>query len=330
MLMICGLIVVVLAVIVVVYLYLVNSSNSNKTTRAGEAKTPEAAVQGYLQAVSSSDAVTALSFMTDQKVNRTFLTDAMLKASNAINPITDITVTKDSSSTKQTATVTATYQIGDQKAQADFTATLNGKYYFIDKPAQTVDFTSVYVRGVGMTLDGRSLDDAPSPVVDLFPGTYQVAVSNSMLSVPDNKFFVTDPYSTTTVPDLPVTLKDSARQQFASLAQTTLDGCVAELNISTSCRFGFGRLGENVDPVAGSVKWTYTTGNANFSPTDFQYDPTSNPTRVDLTPNIQLHMIADGSDGMRYTGDQNITGVHIDFTDPTKLVITFDSSTPTR
>ena len=308
------------------YWWFAMRDDTSQPVVAGQARFPQAAVRGYLQALAAGNSADALSFVNNAPVGNPFLTDAVLSVSLAANPITDIEAVKDSGSSKTAPTVTATYKIGSQSVSADYTTVQVGKYYFLAVGTQQVDLNDAIVYGVDMSLNGVLVNSSYS-VAPLFPGTYQLAIGNSMLSMSSEPFVVTDPYATTTVSSATITLAPEAQSKLAAAAKSTLDGCMAEKKMLTSCDFGFIGFDDYTTPDESTVKWTFLKGKSDFSNTKFQYKPDVNITRVDAAISLQLQLSLRNTAGKGpYTGKVNITAVHIDFSDPDNLYVSFDSS----
>jgi len=318
----------VVGIVIAIHAHSTTADDPTKPVIAGQAATPQAAVRGYLQALAAGNSHDAISFLNTMDFDSTFMTDSVLAASNSTHPITNIVTTRSGGSTNQTAAVTATYQIGQQSVHADFAVTLVGQYYMLESGFQTVDLSHIYASGIGMAINGASIDtkSSPSPKINLLPGTYQLTVTNPLLTVANNEFIVTDPHGTTSLFDTAVTLSSDAQGKFAAAATSTLNGCMAEKEILTSCNFGYAGLSDTDQPVPSSIVWTFTKGSSDFSTTAFQYDPATHPTQVDASLGIQVHVTAENSAHQSYFGDQKLTSIHIDFSDPDNLVVTFDAS----
>jgi len=313
------------------FLFFTNKDDPNKPVVAGQAKTPEAAVRGYLQALAAGNSADALSFAATAPSDTTFLTDDVLAASNAISPITNITVIKDTTSSSQYATVTATYQIGSQSVNTKFDVTQYGKYYKLDDVVNKVYMIAMFGDGIDLTLNGVAITSgALSSSVSLFPGTYKIDVDNSLLSLTGNQFVVTDPTSYDDAPDMTLALTSDAATQFADAAKKTLDDCMAEQATLTSCGFGTAapknRNGDPIDIDANTIKWTFESGSSDdFSADTFDYYPYSAPTQASSYFVKSIHIRIDVADttGALYYQSYSLYQMKVDFSDPTNIVVTF-------
>jgi len=306
------------------YWYVAVRDDPSKPVSAGQAKTPQAAVRGYLQALANGDATDALSFLSTRPTDTTFLTNDVLSAGNSQGAISDIKATKASD-----GSVNVTYNIGSQGVTAHFAVHKSGKYYTIDQGTQKVNLSDVYADGVGMTLNGVALDSSPSSTVTLFPGSYQLGVTNSLLTLTGGDFTVTDPAGSTTLPDTKLTLADNAQAKFADAVKKKLDGCLAEKMMLTTCGFGiYYAAGVTVDP--NSVGWRLMKGQTTVSKGKFTYDGSVAPSETRASISLQVKLEFSGTDKTPYFSLFNILGVSIDFSDENNLAISFDALNVTK
>ena len=310
------------------YWWFAGRDDPSKPVTAGQAKTPQAAVRGYLQALAAGNSSDALSFAASPPSDTTFLTDAMLTTSLASSPITNIVANKNDGSTKQSATVTASYQLGSQQVSATYNVNLNGKYYFIDQVTANVDLSTAYMDNIGMELNGVSLDDQTATTFPLFPGTYQLTIDNSMLVLTGGQFTITDPSSSPSFFDTKVALASDAQGRMADAVKTKLEGCVAEKTMTTSCGWGTPILIttdlEILTPITSSIKWFFFRGTSDFSATTFQYDQQDNATEANASVNVTLERDLDATNGKSYYSRVNITAVSVNFSNPDNLAVSFD------
>ena len=295
---------------------------------AGQATTAQAAVRGYLQALAAGNSADALSFATDPPSDTTFLTDDVLAASLAINPITFQQAVREDLSTQDYIAVTADYQIGSQSVDATYLTTLRDGYYFIDQVTAPVDLYAAYVSDIGMELNGVPLSIISYPY--LFPGSYQLSIDNSMLTLTGGQFVVTDPMAYPPV-DMSVELAADTPAQLASAAKTTLDGCMAEKSLMSDCGIGLPIIfsEDKIRDVDDStVRWDFITGNSDFSPDGFYYDPLIESVEasapIDVT--VRRTVNGEGADaGYIFYSCYDISSVSVYFSDPDNLDASFIS-----
>ena len=303
---------------------------------AGQATTAQAAVRGYVQALAAGNAADALSFAATPPAGSSFLTDAALAASLALNPITFQQAVREDLSTKEDIAVTADYQIGSQSVTTTYGTTLRDGYYFIDHATALIDLSDTYTSGIGMKLNGVSLDaGGRSLYLDLFPGTYQLTIGNSMLVLTGGQFVVTDPTASPSLLDTTVGLAADTPSRLADAAKATLDGCMAEASLTSSCGFGLPLVfadGTIRDVDDSTAQWSFITGSSDFSATDFHYDPQSEPTEANASIDLQIRRAVDGegADSAYYFWICfNLSSVNVDFSDPNNMDVSFDSTSST-
>jgi len=294
----------------------------------GEARSPQAAVRGYLEALQAGRASDALLYAQTQPTNQTFLTGDVLSQSLAAGAISNIAVTKDAGSTKQAATVTATYNIGSQAVTASYDVTLSNKHWFLSAVTDQVDLSyDIMWDNIGLSLNGVSLDGVDLSTAEFFPGTYQVTLTNDMLTMTGNsQFVVTDPQGLPDPLDLTLDLSSSAQTSFQQAAKATLDGCMGEQDIMTSCGFGFTGLEGGGTPDLSTLTWTFESGSSSdFSGTTFTLSDMSDPTAADASIDIWIDVAIRDTNGDRYSDSVFLYWVDVDFSDPANPVVTFSS-----
>jgi len=310
------------------YWYFVMRDDPSKPVAAGHAKTPQAAVRGYLQALAAGSANDALSFVSSVPGDGTFLNDGVLAASNAINPITNIVATQNAGGTKQNATVDATFNIGDTSADVQYSVEQVDKYYFVSNAFGSVKLDGLLDSGVDVNLNGVDVTTASSSQVPLFPGAYETAPANPLLvNTSNSTITVTDPngmYAPTvtlgTAPDF--------QTQLATLTDQVLQSCLAEDAIYTSCHFGTqdpydNTTNEDIVAKPGGANWSYDGTTPDLSGTTFSWDP-SDPTTATADVTIKVKLSISATNGYDYHGTFTLTAVTIDFSDPDNPVGIFD------
>jgi len=287
------------------------------STSAPPATTPAAAVQGYLSALAAGDAAKALSYVSTKPTDTTFLTDAVLAAGNKIAPITNIQI-----GAVAAGDVQVTYSIGGQQVSTDYQTTPYQKQYLLLAAVDTMDLSDIYQPGIGMTLNGVTLDGLSLSQASLFPGSYQLATTNSLLAFTPSTFVIQSP-SDYNFPDIDTELAPTSQATLAAAAKAKLDGCLQEKALTNSCGFGMNGIEGSGTPDPSTVTWKINSGSDSFSTTQFQTQYAS-PTTVTGYNNIDLTETVKDTAGSTYTFDTFVGEVTIDITDPNNLVVTFD------
>lgn len=326
--LIVGIIVLVVLIIVAIFGFHVFSSNQNdpsKPVPAGQATTAEAAVRGYLQALAAGNSADALAFVdaptSPAVVDNSLLTDAVLAAGNAINPITNINVPKSTSSTA----VTATYSIGSKAVTASYFVTKSGKYYMLSQ-GTTLTVMPLIDDGVTVSINGVAIK-SQSAELAMFPGSYVVTVDNPLLTVTNGSFIVTSPTGTPDTSSMSLDLSTDAQAKFQDAAKTQLDSCMAEKAMETSCGFGFSAsdedTGNSIDIDNSTIQWIYGSGSSDdFSGATFSYDGYSGLT-ASASISIDIELDVSDTSGNPYYQTDTLYEADVDFTDPSNLAVTF-------
>jgi len=308
------------------YWYFMLRDDPSKPVVAGQARAPQAAVRGFLQALAAGNASDALSFVSQSPSEMTFLTDAALAASSNYQ-ITSIVATKDDASTKQNGLVDATFNIGSTPYTVQYQVDLVGKYYFIENAFAHLNLSDLYVSGLDMTMNGiylsqfNNLTDVPA-----FPGVYTVAIaSNPLLTITSDTSFtvISGDHSTPTVD---IELAAGAQDKFAAAADEKLKSCMAENTTLTTCGFGWIMLtynGQPLTPKSNGIKWSFPSTKPNFSKETFMWRQ-SDPTTVTAYISVKVHVELTATDGYTYYKDSTLSAVHIDFSNPDDMKVTFD------
>jgi len=232
---------------------------------------PKSVVEGYLNALAAGNAAQALSYGSNvgflhDEVAGPFLTDAALAASAAIAPMKVISV-GDAQITEggpaavpdATAYVPATYSFGDRQITHTFTAErLDGRWYLdytcVDVsisgpiPGSTHDYDDWFFSAgdgvaVGLTLNGQPISARIGLL--MFPGTYQIAVSNPLVELTGGSFAIdypaADQRSNTNWLDVDapgsLDLTAAAQAQLGRLAKSAFDTCLSRPGALGTCLF---------------------------------------------------------------------------------------------
>jgi len=300
-----------------------SQNNPNKPVPAGQATSAQAAVRGYLQALAAGNSADALAFLATTPSDTSLLTDAVLAAGNAINPISNIDVQSANSTSYY---VSASYSIGTQNVNANYYTTQYGKYYKLEN-ATGHAFLPFTGAGVPLQVNGVDVKTSMLSELTLFPGSYVVTTSNSLLTVTDGTFVVTDSIHSADNMSMSIDLVSDAQTQFQAAAKTALDGCMAEQATLTSCGFGFAKptdTGVPIDVDTSTIAWSFTSGSSDdFSTTAFKYDQYSDGLSAYADIMIDVRIDLKATDGTPYYTKDTLLEADIDFTDPANLAVTF-------
>jgi len=298
-----------------------NPGVDNTPTPTEPTVVPESAVQDFLNALAKGDADTALTYAAAPPANPTYLTNAVLAASIAANPITNIVVTPDPVGDSTQAHVGASYKIGSTPVTTSYDVKLYGDRYLISNVTKQVNLASAFTANIGMALNGVSMDRSSLSSVELFPGSYQLTTTNSLLELYPDQFIVSDATSPVSVATTAM-LSDTAPSVLADAAKSALNKCLTEKVLVTSCNFGFAGLQGNATPNLSTISWKITSGSDDFSGVDFQQSPAS-PTTAGGNVTIKIRCNVRDTKGNQYQASVTIGAVIVDFTDPNDIQVTF-------
>lgn len=219
-----------------------------------ESKLPSDAVRGYLEALAAGDATAALGYATTAPSDTTFLTNEALAASLKAGPITAINVPEVND--EYAYQVAASYKIGSQAVNADFSVEKDGDVWKLREVAYDLTLTSVQNKTLPLLINGIS---AEADKVAVFPGTY---VFTTGLKTVDygkaNKLLVK---STSDYPegmaDIQPTITSAGEKAFTDAVEDSLDTCMKSKKVkNANCPNSFDRI-TGAQPDNGTLKWSY-------------------------------------------------------------------------
>jgi hypothetical protein len=285
-----GGVVVLIAIILVIALLVVPAITRSSVTAAD-------AVKGYLTAISKSDAKTALGYLDTVGGDKELLTDAVLKESNKLAPISHITV-KQSKGSSSISDVEASYTIGSKTVTTSYSAYKIKDNWRISSGVQMISLSNL--KGLDSTINGVATAKLSQAYV--FPGTYKLELASKYFSFDgDSTFTIATSDDTSALYDVKVSLNDAGTAQYRSLVRASLEACVAMKTLSTPCGMDITSIDlSGATPVEGSVTRTLTAdGNAALN--NLQPETSgSTPTVVSTYDSISVDMTLQGSDGNGY------------------------------
>lgn len=192
------------------------------------------AVRAYLDALAAGQAGVALSLAAEQPADTTFLTDAVLADSIKRAPITDIKVTPPSN--EYDTSIAATYTIGDQQVNEDFTVQKQGDSYRLYRATQDVNLESLRNRTLPLLVNGVEVktDD-----IDLFPGSYAFSSGNDYVGYGSGEpLLIKSPTDYPNAYEYRPTITEAGTRAVVGAAKAKLNACVKEARFKPSgCPF---------------------------------------------------------------------------------------------
>lgn len=227
------------------------------TLGGGSSNEPDAAVKTYLQALSDGDAGKALDVMKAPPSDL-LLNDDVLKKQQEIAKITDIKIV-DTNKSGDMATVQATYNFGDRKADETFMLHKIGDDWRLDEGAVNVDVTSSN-RVPELTAFGVAVDKESK--VYYFPGPMEWGSANKNFAVKDDKKadFPMSAQAYYSVTSLTPELSAGGQKAVQSAIETYVDSCAQSKQVDASVdKPGCGQNGFAYNAEPGSATWTAPT-----------------------------------------------------------------------
>ena len=252
-----------------------------------QADKPSDAVQGYLQALASGDAQTALSFAATQPADTTFLTNEVLAASNKLAPIADINVPVVDD--EYAYTVNATYTRGGKKVNTSFSVQKDGDVWQLREVAYDLDLGSRLNKTLPMIINGVRV---PSDSISVFPGTYQLTTGTKNISYGKTGIVAID--SPTEYPrgltKLQPTVTKTGEKAFTKAVKDSIKKCMKSKKLKNKgCPNNVARVTGNVTPREGTFRWTWEKDSLDNMKVRLVYD---NPAKA--TASVYLRMKAYG------------------------------------
>ncbi|MDR1806789.1 MAG: hypothetical protein LBR33_02555 [Propionibacteriaceae bacterium] len=274
---------------------------------------PNAVAWDYLNALAKGDSAAALGLAAAPPTDATYLTDAVLRA----NPLIDGIVVEETGQDGDQAYALVTYRVGGQSVSTKLNLVrqagqwlVNYAYGGVTLPAASAD--------IGLSLDGIPLDGKTR--AELFPGTYHLEVAESYLTLSQTDFSIAAPGQIVTLDNLAVALSDGVQETLRQAAAAQLAACVATTDFKPAdeaCGFGL-RAADGT--TSDEFAWSVTGGS--LDGVTFALSA-GDPKRAEAQIEVTLHGEGLGNDGGMYQGDQTLTQVSADLTDPAQPVITF-------
>ncbi|SPF68412.1 hypothetical protein PROPJV5_1407 [Propionibacterium ruminifibrarum] len=206
-------------------------------------------VEEYLTAVAEGDADKAKGFLSYSSADESLLTDEVLRVSNELAPMTNITVGSVTASSEHANDylVQASYDIGDESVSTTMTVFITSRRSLLPskKIVTITDHTRLSLslfEDVDFTVNGVTPDtDYP----DVFPGTYELAVSNEYLEITGDPIAALDPAGNAyspfdTGPDgrrekNTVGVSEAGVQMFREKVVAEATECLASTRLSPGC-----------------------------------------------------------------------------------------------
>jgi hypothetical protein len=224
-------------------------------TAVPQTDTAQAAVQGYLQAVSSGDAASAIAYAANPPMEQSLLTNEMLAANQAVAPITDITVTEGTGSDHQSVQVA--YNLGGTPVSTTFEVTQVNGTWKLDSVAVPLPLDLSGTMGVDLAINGVPLLNI-NPTV--FPGRYTVESVSGWYKLSGGTVQVDNATPSGPSPEAKLSLASSGVSAIRKAAQAKLNSCLKKNSLAPAgCGFGTYLPGNN-KVRSSSITWRVVKG----------------------------------------------------------------------
>lgn len=254
----------------------------------GPALSASDVVEDYLTALSEGDAEAALEYVT--AYDDALLTDEVLAASRDRAPIADIEV-GEAQGTAEQSIVPVSFTIGGEAVSRDFEVWHYGDDWQIYDGLVFAGFDGF--DGLGLTVNGVEV----GAQTYLFPGSYQLAVSQDQFAVSGDvdTFTVVEARDGEALYELHPVLTYDGAATFRELVRASLQECIAMTSLSTPCGMDIADIDLNgYAPVEGSVTRTLTAdGEAALKSLEAEVDY-RDPTLVSTWDSIDVDMTLEG------------------------------------
>lgn len=227
----------------VVALLVAGGSIAALAMRSFDQSAPSRAVAQYLGALAEGDADVALSFVP-AGVDRSLLTEEVLRRSVELAPITDIALARDG------AGVEASFTMGGESVTRSFDVSRDGDGWIIADAVTTVPWL-VEFRGVDARVNGAPISGEDPSV---FPGAYELTLESPYFALEGETLHtIVSSADTDRFREATVVLSENGAATFTELVSASLRSCLAMTSMTTPC-------GVDVDPA--EVSGTFTEGSA--------------------------------------------------------------------
>lgn len=195
-------------------------------------------VEDYLHAVADGKAREALDHLAKEPDNTTLLTDKMLKASNKMAPITDITVSKPE--TTDVDSVRVQYKIGSKSITGDYSVSRSDGDYVLNDGYAELKLHKKSTK-LPLSINGETVKSHRAIV---FPGTYRLDTTSPYMKLA-HTWKLTVKMPVTWAPKMYPTprLTERGQKLFRKKVIEDAKACVASRKLKPGCGLGLSTKG---------------------------------------------------------------------------------------
>jgi len=187
----------------------------------------------------------------------------------------------------------------------------------------TVVLSDYLAPGLGATLNGVGLSDADLKAgFSLFPGSYELGLSNPYLGLAGNTFTVTNQADFSGISRYSnIVLSNDAGTLLVNAAQAKLDACMVAHEINpANCGWRMSAPSEGT-PDLSTLTATVTSSNLSSATWTLA---TTTYLQASATVSISLALSLYDTAGSHYTGSISLSSVLVDFADPNNPRVIFN------
>jgi hypothetical protein len=221
------------------------------STEAPSTKKASDAVKAYLDALAANNADQALALGTDTPADKTFLTTAMLEASSKEGAITDVNVPEVDD--EYAYKVAASYKIGDQAVNEDFSVEKSGDDWKVRETYVDLNLSYARNRTLPMLINGTAVK---TDKILLFPGTYTFTTGSKWVDYgTENKLFISGPTDYPSASGLKPTITEQGYNEVVKQGKAKLNACLKQAKLAPSGCPNRVRANSGQKVTESSVQW---------------------------------------------------------------------------
>ncbi|MGD7708005.1 hypothetical protein [Microlunatus sp. Y2014] len=211
---------------------------------------PDEMAEKYFAALAAGNATEALSYSSNDPIDKSLLTDEVLKKSNELGAITDVVVQSSTS-----RSVTVSMKIGGTVDEVTYGVTkVDGEWKMTDAAFQ-VRMMTVGTENAPLLVNG--VKPGATGQMYLFPGTYEFGTGTKNLAWTEPKKVFTGGMVMTPMAGMRVEMTDEGKEAARTAIREWLKGCAAKKELEPAgCPFRLKTSSFNGTPDTNTIKWT--------------------------------------------------------------------------
>lgn len=274
---IAGVLVMALVAVIVVVVFIVNNK-------------PDDAVKKYFAALAAGNATEALSYAETEPIDKTLLTDEVLRKSNELGAISDVKITRSSKTL-----VEVSMRVGTTTKTATYRVNSTSKGWKLVDVAWKVPIVTTSSSTAPLIINGVKAENVSSAYV--FPGSYELTTGSKNLAWKESKqVFVGGMLSVPASVSLVIT--EDGKSAAKSAISKLFSECTAGKSFTPkradggNCPFVLRTPKDGAD--VSTIRWSIDTDPANTWVPSFSTDPTKVSGPLVYSIKLQYNYTANG------------------------------------